>query len=1103
MRDPVDFKAHPHPAQRGQKDADASFENAGKPRFDKSAPRAGPAYAELYAQSNFSFLRGASHPDELVAQAENLGYTALALCDEQTLAGVVRAHSAAKNIAFPFIVGAEIHPIGSPRLVLLAPNHTAYTKLSRLISLGRTRADKGSAKIFRDDLDRFREGLQAILVPRDRALSPRTTKNEVDAEAEALRPLLEIFGDRCHLAATLSEGPDDEAKLKRLAQLETTLDCPLVAVGATEAHSLKRRSLRDVLVALNRKTSIAALAGSLAPLRYLRTREHLGRLYRDRPQLLQRSVDLAALCKFSLDELRYVYPDEVGEYDLATLVAQTAAARWPEGVSKKVQGLIDYEMKLIAEMRYESYFLTIYDIVRFARSRGILCQGRGSAANSVVCFCLGITNVNPEQFEMLFERFISKDRNEPPDIDVDFEHERREEVLQYVYERYGRERAALAATVISYRGRSAVRDVGKVMGLSLDQVERLSKSISDRHSHGRFEDERILEAGLDPKDEHLQRILKLVREIRGFPRHLSQHVGGMVITQGRLDEIVPIENAAMENRSVIQWDKDDLQALGLMKVDCLALGMLTAIRKAFALIKDYRGRDLTLATVPREVPAVYEMAGRADTIGVFQIESRAQMAMLPRFLPKCFYDLVIEIAIVRPGPIQGGMVHPYLRRRAGREKVEYPSEAVRGVLGRTLGVPIFQEQVMKLAVVAAGFSPGEADQLRRAMAAWRKRGTIGHFRERLLRGMAERGYREDFAEALFRQIEGFGEYGFPESHAASFAHLTYVSLWLKRFEPAAFTSALLNSLPMGFYGPSQLIGDARRHGVDVRAVDVMKSGWDCHLEIDENDDAEADDDGKTIDRKALSPSSESPSLLPSRYGYGGPALRLGLRTLRGFAKKRAQTLIRARKEQPFRFVEDCVQRSGLNRREAALLASAGAFDALSQHRREAYWQAGSPRVTAPLFDAEALREPAPNLAEPSLREQVFADYRSLGYSLTSHPVALVRKELDRRRILGFKALSAVDSGQPVAVAGLCICRQKPATASGIMFVTLEDEDGAINVIVRVKVQERFRKALLGATFMMAKGVLERADGVTHLMAGYLENMDFLLTRLDIPSRDFH
>jgi error-prone DNA polymerase len=742
-------------------------------------------------------------------------------------------------------------------------------------------------------------------------------------------------------------------------------------------------------------------------------------------------------------------------------------------IDTAARALVEHELALIAELGYEPYFLTVFDIVRFARRRGILCQGRGSAANSAVCYVLGITEVDPARMSMLFERFISRERNEPPDIDVDFEHQRREEVIQYLYARYTRERAALAATVICYRPRSALRDLGKALGLDLEQVDRIARGIAWWDRSPEAVEQRLTEAGFDPATPRMRQLLALAGTLVGFPRHLSQHVGGFVVSRGPLSRLVPVENAAMPERSIIQWDKDDLDALGLLKVDVLALGMLSAIRRALELTGWRRGRPFTMADIPAEDAAVYDMLCRADSVGVFQIESRAQMSMLPRLRPRCFYDLVIEVAIVRPGPIQGGMVHPYLRRRRGEEPVSYPSEEVRSVLERTLGVPIFQEQVMQLAVVAAGFSPGEADGLRRSMAAWRRKGGLAHFEERLMTGMRERGYAEPFARQIYQQILGFGEYGFPESHSASFALLVYVSAWLKCHEPAAFCAALLNSQPMGFYGPSQLVQEARRHGVEVLPVDALASDWDCTL------------------GPAAGPASA-----------GDVRLRLGLRMVAGLSRAGAGRLIEARRL-PFESFGQLALRAGLERRDLECLAQAGALAGVAGHRRAALWTVAGIEQPAPLLRDCVVREPTPALPLPTEGEDIVADYASLGLTLGRHPLQLLRPQLRRRRLLPAEQLQHARHGQLVRAAGLVTCRQRPGTASGVMFVTLEDETGCVNVVVWRDLGERQRRVLLGAQLLAVHGVLERDGSVTHLVAGRLEDLSHLLGQLVTQSRDFH
>ncbi|MSQ55758.1 MAG: error-prone DNA polymerase [Betaproteobacteria bacterium] len=1011
-----------------------------------------PEYAELHCISNFSFLRGASHAEELVARAAALGYAALAITDECSLAGIVRAHVSAKEHGLHLVVGAEFRLEDGPALVLLATDRRSYGALSALITTGRRRSAKGAYSVFRADVETCAQsGLLALLVPAE------------GIPAEGASWLAGHFRGRAWIAAELLCGPDDREKLVALRTLSACCGLPLAAAGGVHMHVRSRRRLQDALTAIRLGQPVSRCGKALLPSgeRHLRLRARLAQIYP--PELLAETAAIARRCRFSLDELRYEYPQELvpqGETPatwLRTLAEEGIARRFPGGVEAKVRELIEHELALIAELGYEPFFLTVHDVVRFARSRGILCQGRGSAANSAVCYALGITEVDPARMSMLFERFISKERNEPPDIDVDFEHQRREEVIQYVYGKYGRERAALAATVICYRPRSALRDAGKALGFDAEALERLSKTLAWWDGR-QVLPERLREAGFDPASPTLQLLVALAGELVGFPRHLSQHVGGFVISRGPLAELVPVENAAMDERTVIQWDKDDLDALGLLKVDVLALGMLSAIRRAL----DFAGlRDMQ--DVPPEDPAVYEMICRADTIGVFQIESRAQMSMLPRLRPARFYDLVIEVAIVRPGPIQGGMVHPYLRRRQGLEKVTYPSEAVKGVLERTLGVPIFQEQVMQLAIVAAGFTPGEADGLRRSMAAWRRKGGLEGFESRIVGGMLERGYRREFADAIYRQILGFGEYGFPESHSASFALLVYVSSWLKCHRPAAFLAALLNSQPMGFYAPSQLVQDARRHGVEVRPADVLASAWDCTLE--------------------------------------GAAVRLGLRMVGGLAQEAAQRIAGAR---PFGSVEELARRAALDRKALRALAQAGALACIAGHRRQAHWMAAGARGSVSgLLAAAPILEPAADLAPPGEGEELVADYASLGLTLGRHPLALLRERLERRRFLTAEALKQVPHGRRARAAGLVTCRQRPDTASGVVFVTLEDETGYVNVVVWRDLVDSQRRALLGASLLAVDGTIEREGEVVHLVARRLADHSALLGRLAAGSRDFH
>ena len=1021
-------------------------------------------YAELHALSNFTFLRGASHPEELVETAAELGYEALAITDECSMSGVVRAHAAAKECGLKkLIIGSELRLRSGRKLVVLARNKAGYASLCRLITNARRAAEKGSYELARLDFEEGLSGCLVLWVP-DRQLT-------LDVEDHWLR---ETFRDRLWIAVELLADGRQREQLARLREEGRRLKLPLVASGDVHMHCRARRIVQDAVTAIRYGTTVDNAGFALYPNgeRHLRPLDVLQCVYPE--DLLEETVCIADSIDFSLDELRYEYPNEIVPEDetpatyLRRLTEEGMQRRWPRGIPQKVIRLIEHELKLIAELRYEQYFLTVYDIVAYARSQNILCQGRGSAANSAVCFCLGITEVDPARMEMLVERFISKERNEPPDIDVDFEHERREEVIQYIYAKYGRERAALAATVITYRPRSALRDMGKVLGLSDLQVGRLSRSMQwwDGQS---VDDSRILEAGLSPDSPVIKRLLYLVRELIGFPRHLSQHVGGFVISDAPLYELVPVENATMPERTVIQWEKNDLEELGLLKVDVLGLGMLTAIRRSFDLIRDFDGREYTLATVPAEDPQVYDMICDGDTVGVFQIESRAQMTMLPRLRPRCYYDLVIEVAIIRPGPIQGDMVHPYLRRRNGEEAVDYPSEEVKGVLQRTLGVPIFQEQVMQLAIVAAGFTPGEADHLRRAMAAWKRRGGLGHFEDKLVNGMRERGYDETFARQIFQQILGFGEYGFPESHSASFALLVYVSSWLKCHEPAAFTCALLNSQPMGFYSASQLVQDAQRHGVAIQPVDINHSGWDCSLEADE---------------------------------AGTATLRLGLRMVKGLSEDAGQRIVAERTGGDYTQVQALLERAGLGRRELGVLASSGALQPLSGDRHRARWAVAGAEKPMPLFPSMARYEPAPLLPKPTEGQNIVADYRSTGLTLERHPMCLLRRHLDRYCYAQARTLPVLGHGHAVNVAGLVITKQRPGTASGVIFVTLEDETGQINLVLWKQIAEQYRAELLNARLLGVAGELQIEGQVIHVVARRLFDHSNLLGNLSVRSRDF-
>ena len=1030
-------------------------------------------YAELHCLTHFSFGRGASSARELFARARRNGYHALAITDECTFAGIVRALEASREFEIPLIVGTEVILQDGLKLVLLAENAAGYSNLCRLITHGRRRAAKGAYLLTRADLATSLLGVLVLWIPDD-SIVAHTPSATAISDGLWLRT---VFGARAWLAVELHRGADDNARLRALLALADATQLRPLAAGDVHMHERRRRAVQDTLTAIRHHTTVADAGAYLFPNgeRHLRTRTALCAIYPH--ALLAESLAIARRCAFDLGQLTYEYPHELvpaGHHAtswLRVLSAQGAAWRWPHGIPIAVHAQIEHELVLIAELRYEAFFLTVHDVVRFARSRGILCQGRGSAANSAVCFALGITEVDPAHHHMLFERFISKERNEPPDIDVDFEHERREEVIQYLYQKYGRERAALAATVICYRAKSAVRDVAKALGLPADQVEQLSRVFAGWD--GALDlGERLRERGFEPASPVLRRIIAVTRELLDAPRHLSQHVGGFVISEQPLHHLVPVENAAMPERTIIQWDKDDLATLGLLKVDCLALGMLTCVSKCLALLRTLRGCDLTPATIPADDPATYAMIQRADTVGVFQIESRAQMAMLPRLKPANFYDLVIEIAIVRPGPIQGKMVHPYLRRRQGLEPVVYPSEALRAVFERTLGVPLFQEQVMQLAIVAAGFTPGEADQLRRSMAAWKRRGGLEYFRDRITEGMTERGYGTEFAEQVFEQIKGFGSYGFPESHAASFALITYVSCWLKCHEPAAFTCALLNSQPMGFYSVNQLIQDARRHGLDVRPIDVRYSDWDSTLETHLNDSARQ------------------------------PALRLGLREIAGFAQDPAQRIVAARHSAAFTDIHDLCHRAALDTRARSLLADAGALRGLVGHRHRARWAVQGVEPARPLLRDHATPESAVSLPVPTVGETVIADYVSTGLTLGPHPLRVLRAQLRAQRCRPSRELSTLPHGTVVRCAGLVTLRQRPSTASGTTFVTLEDEDGMVNVVVWPTLGERQRRVLLEAKLLMVAGRLEAADGVQHLIAAHLRDLSHLLGLLAVRSRDF-
>jgi error-prone DNA polymerase len=1054
-----------------------------------------PAYAELHCRSNFSFLTGASQPAELVERAAQLGYTALAITDECSVAGVARAHEAAKAAKLHLVLGSEFNLAGSGtvpdcRVVALARNREGWGNLCELITLGRGRSAKGQYELRTSDLDQpdddhqHLRGLpdcQVLLVPR-REDPPEQLEQQV-------RWMAATFGERARIAIELLLRADDPLLAARLEALSAAAGIPLVAAGDVLMHRRSRKAVQDTLTAIRLKQPIAECGFALAPNaeQHLRPRVQLARLYRR--EWLEESVRIAALCEFNLDALRdeYKYPVEIvpeGHTATSYLRQETvngACERYHvdrfDQVPQTVRDQIEKELVLIADLDYEAFFLTVYDIVKFARSQDIYCQGRGSAANSAVCYCLRITEVDPTQTTLLFERFISRERNEPPDIDVDFEHEKREQVIQYIYGKYGTRRTALAAALNTYRRRGAIRDVGKALGVDAHTIDTLAKAFQWFDSSDEA-GQRLREVGIDPQSEVTRRWMELAGALRGFPRHLSQHVGGFVIARDKLSRLVPIENAAMDKRRVIQWDKEDLESLGLLKVDVLALGMLTALHRAMNMMNAWRRKHWTLQDIPREdIPGTYKMIQQADTIGVFQIESRAQQSMLPRLKPEKFYELVIEVAIVRPGPIQGGMVHPYLRRKQGKESARTPYPALDAALERTLGVPIFQEQVMQICMLAAGFTGGEADRLRRAMAAWRRTGDVGSFHDRIVQGMTDNGYAEEFAEAIFKQIQGFGDYGFPESHAFSFALLAYLSAWIKCHEPAIFLAALLNSQPMGFYGPSQLVQDARRHGVQVRGVDVTVSHWDCTLE------------------------PETPGMPADPAA--NPVVRLGLRMVQGFSEALSERLLEARAQAPFRSIEDLSRRARLEAQELQSLARADALQALSGHRRQQAWQATGQHLPPALLSATSWHEAALALPAPPEGEEILQDYASTGLSLRRHPVALLRGRLARRGWRSAAQLNQLQDGDLTWACGIVTVRQQPQTANNTIFVTIEDETGPVNVIVWAHVRKAYREALLCSRLLAVRGTWQNKEGVQHLVARRLVDASPWLGGLATVSRDFH
>jgi error-prone DNA polymerase len=1028
------------------------------------------SYTELQVTSNFSFLRGASHPEEIVEHATELGYTEIAITDRNTLAGLVRAHVAAKAKGIRIITGCRLDLHDGSSLLAYPTDKASYANLCALLSTGNLRTEKGHFALYKEDVNTHKEGLKFIIIPPEELNEQFNFSSSFYNDVEAYQKML---GSHLYLAATRMYNGTDLKKLHRVAALSKRTGIPMVATNDMHYHEPGRRELQDVLTCIREKCTIQTAGYRLLPNaeRYLKPNDEMLRLFRQYPEAIARTREIADACHFSLDSLQYQYPEEITregrtpQEELTILAWEGARDYFGDPIPAKTQAAIKYELAFIEQMNYAAYFLTVHDLVKFARDRGILCQGRGSAANSTVCFCLGITSVNPEKFDLLFERFLSAARNEPPDIDVDFEHERREEVIQYIYQKYGRDRAAIVATVTQQHQRGAIRDVGKVMGLSVDTINRISHTVW-HFTDEWFEGKRLKEQGLNPADEHLVKTLQLTRQYLGFPRQLGQHTGGFVISNHKITELCPILNARMENRTNIEWNKDDIEALGFLKIDVLALGMLTCIRKAFTLAKEHYGLDLTLANIPQDDPAVYDMICKADTIGVFQIESRAQQSMLPRLKPRCFYDLVIEVAIVRPGPIQGDMVHPYLKRRNGEEPVTFPSKELEDILGRTLGVPLFQEQAMKIAIVAAGFTPSEADGLRRSMATFKAKGLVSKFHEKLIRGMTERGYEQEYAERVFRQLEGFGSYGFPESHAASFALLVYVSSWIKCYYPEIFACALLNSMPMGFYQPAQIVSDAKNHGVEIREVDINFSNWDNLLEQTE---------GKYF------------------------ALRLGFRQVKGLKEEEIRSFVAGR-QKTIRSIGE-VRDSGLSSATIERLADADAFRSIELDRRQALWEVSTKDHSEGVFKGEpppaSLNENV-QLPKMEMSEHVVHDYASIALSLKGHPVSFVREKLTQLHVVKTSELQHLKNGDTVKVAGLVLVRQRPGTAKGVCFMTIEDESGFANLVIWEKMFDKYRKEILQSRLIMVEGKLQIEGDVIHVIVHACYNFSPLLKKL-IPT----
>lgn len=1025
------------------------------------------SYIELQVTSNFSFLRGASHPEELVGMAHIHGYQRIAITDRNTVAGVVRAYSAARKKGMTIIPGCRIDLMNGPSLLAYPVLMEGWSALCNLLSAGNLRSEKGKCTLYKADVYAYNKSMKWIIVP------PASLDDsfELDAGFAAhVREYKDALGKDLYLAVTRRYLGDDQKYLFQLNNLSRQLDIPLVATNDVHYHEPGRRQLQDIVTCIREKCTIHNAGFRLHPNaeRYLKTPEEMKRLFAPYPDALQRTLEISEACRFSLDELRYQYPEEITtegrtpQEELVHLTWQGARERFGNSIPEKTIATINYELAFIKEMNYASYFLTVYDVVKFARQQKILCQGRGSAANSTVCYCLGITSVDPTKFELLFERFISSARNEPPDIDVDFEHERREEVIQYIYKKYGRDRAAIVATVTQQHQKGAIRDVGKAMGLSVDAINRISSSIWEFTDEW-FDGKRKTEQGFNPEDAHLRKVLQLTKEFMGFPRQLGQHTGGFVITKGKLVDLCPVHNARMEDRTCIEWNKDDIDVLGFMKMDVLALGMLTCIRKAFELAKQHYEMDFTLANIPQDDDAVYEMICHADTIGVFQIESRAQQSMLPRLKPRRFYDLVIEVAIVRPGPIQGDMVHPYLRRRNGEEEITYPSKELEEILGRTLGVPLFQEQAMKIAIVAAGFSPAEADELRRSMATFKAFGKVSAFAEKLIQGMIRNGYSMEYAQRVFRQLEGFGSYGFPESHAVSFALLVYISSWLKCYYPEVFACALLNSMPMGFYQPAQIVMDARKHNVEVRPVDINYSEWDNKLE---------------------------------EFCGSYCAMRLGFRQVKGLRQEDVQRLIAGRTK-PFDNMEE-VRDMGISDACLEIMADADVFRSMGLDRRQALWSLSARDRPIAIFKGQQHDAEAENkvvLPHMSLSEHVVHDYAAISLSLKAHPVSFVREKLDRLKVTAAAELSKKRNGELVRVSGLVLVRQRPGTAGGICFMTIEDETGVANLVIFEKLFEEYRKQIILSRLIMVEGRLQVEGEVIHVIVSRCYNLSRLLRQL--------